>query len=45
MYETAAKLSEAMDQLDNAVDQLGSSGIPLVGELGSAFQKLAKLMA
>ena len=41
-FEKAAKKSSiAMDQLDNAVDQLGSSGIPLVGELGSAFQKLA----
>jgi hypothetical protein len=39
--KAAEKSSAAMDTLDTAVDQLGSSGIPLVGELGTAFQKLA----
>lgn len=40
--KAAEKSSKAMGMLDTAVDQLGSSGIPLVGEMGQAFQKLAK---
>ena len=41
-FEKAAKKSSiAMDQLDTAVDQLGSSGIPLVGELGKALKEVA----
>lgn len=39
--KAAEKSAKAMGMLDTAVDQLGSSGIPLVGQMGQAFQKLA----
>lgn len=39
--KAAEKSAKQMELLDTAVDQLGSSGIPLVGDLGRAFNNLA----
>jgi len=39
--KAAEKSAKAMGMLDTAMDQLGSSGIPVVGELGRAIKEVA----